>query len=526
MPPQRAIVRPILLAASLLIFAPALSSQNEVPSDDVTAEVLKFTRVYGVVADNHMDPLDADRAIFDGGIRGMLTALDPFSAFFDADQFEQLKQFTQGKVRGFGSVLYVQPGKALILQTGQGSPSWRAGLGPGDEVVSVNGTRIDRLDLQSLVELLQKARSQPVRLGVIRPGNVVAQDFELNPAEVATPTVDKAFLLKPGIAYLHLTGFDIKTPQEVTENIQRLGGANLKGLLLDLRDNRGGVVDAAIGLASLFLKPDLLLLTQRGRSIPEKSFRTLAIPTRCDSLLVVLVNGATASAAEVLVAALQEHDRALIAGEPTYGKGVVESVTPLSENTGLALTTAQYFTPSGRSIQRSLPGTALETPERALASSPDPASAFKTDNGRTVAAGGGITPDIVIPATARDPWVTFLNQRGTFTSFASEYLTVYGKVARSFEPDAQVLARFRDYLSRQSTRVPEEYWGPDQDYLKLRIKTELFNLLFGLAVGDEVETRGDPQVEQAAALFSRISGLLKLSSPKSTSPAASKRPAR
>jgi hypothetical protein len=122
--------------------------------------------------------------------------------------------------------------------------------------------------------------------------------------------------------------------------------------------------------------------------------------------------------------------------------------------------------------------------------------------------------------------VTFLNQRGTFTSFASEYLTVYGKVARSFEPDAQVLARFRDYLSRQSTRVPEEYWGPDQDYLKLRIKTELFNLLFGLAVGDEVETRGDPQVEQAAALFSRISGLLKLSSPKSTSPAASKRPAR
>jgi carboxyl-terminal processing protease len=235
--------------------------------------------------------------------------------------------------------------------------------------------------------------------------------------------------------------------------------------------------------------------------------------------VVVLVNGTTASAAEVFVAALQEHDRALIAGEPTYGKGVVESVAALSGNTGLALTTAQYFTPSGRSIQRPLPGTALETPERGLATSPDPASAFKTDNGRAVAASGGITPDVVLPATTRDPWVTFLNQRGAFTSFASEYLTLQGKVTRDFAPDARALAGFRDYLGRLRIRVPEEYWGPDQDYLKLRIKTEIFNLVFGLTAGDEVETRGDPQVGQAAALFPRISSVLK---PPAAQPANSR----
>jgi carboxyl-terminal processing protease len=448
----------------------------------------------------------------------MLSALDPFSSFFDPDQFEQLRQFTQGKARGFGSVLYVQPGKILILQTAEGSPSRRAGLGPGDEIVSVNGRRIDVLDLRSLVELLEKARSRTVQLGVIRPGSVVPQDFELNPAEVPTPTVDKAFLLKPGFAYLHLTGFDLKTPQEVNEAVRRLGGASLKGTLLDLRDNRGGVVDAAVGLASLFLKPDLLVLTQRGRSMPEKSFRTMSAPTHFAFPLVVLVNGTTASAAEVFVAALQEHDRALIAGEPTYGKGVVESVTALSGNTGLALTTAQYFTPSGRSIQRPLPGTALETPEKGLATSPDPAPVFKTDNGRTVAAGGGILPDVVLPTTTRDPWVTFLNQRGAFTSFASEYLTLHGKVTQDFEADARVLQSFRDFLGRQRVRVPEEYWGPDQDYLKLRLKTEIFNLVFGLAVGDEVETRGDPQVEQAATLFAKIPSLLQLPSPKAPSP--------
>ena len=453
-----------------------------------------------------MDPVDPDRMVFDGGIRGMLSALDPFSSFFDPDQFEQLKQFTQGKSRGFGSVLYVSPGKILVLQTAQGSPSWRAGLGPGDEIVEVNGTRIDRLDMRSLIELLQRARTQTARLGVIRPGKVVSENFELNPAEVATPTVDRALLLKPGVAFLHVSGFDLKTPNEANDAIVKLGGASLKGLVLDLRDNHGGVLDAAVALASLFLKPGSTVLTQRGRAVPAKSQATFEAPTRYDFPLVLLVNGNTASAAEVFVAALQEHDRAVVAGEPSYGKGVVESVAALSENTGLALTTAQYFTPSGRSIQRPMPGTALAVPDSGL--SDNPKSSFHTDNGRPVAPGGGITPDVALAAPTRDPWVSFLEQRGIFTSFASDYLTLHGKVSQTFEPDAKVLEDFRTFLGRQRVRTPEEYWKADQNYLKLRIKVELFNLVFGLAYGDEVETRNDPQVQKAAALFPRIPSIL------------------
>lgn len=500
------IIRAVLFAGSVLLATSLLRAQEDVPADEVTRETLKFTQVYGVLEQNFMDPVDPDRTVFDGGIRGMLSALDPFSSFFDPDQFEQLKQFTQGKARGFGSILYVSPGKILVLQTAEGSPSWRAGLGPGDEIVEVNGTRIDRLDLKSLIELLQRARSETARLGVVRPGKVVAQDFELHPSEVATPTVDKAFFLKPGLAYLHLSGFDQKTPQEAQDALAKLGGAALKGLLLDLRDNHGGVLDAAVGLASLFLKPDLTVLTQRGRAVPAKSHLTSAAPVRYDLPLVLLVNGNTASAAEVFIAALQEHDRALVAGEPTYGKGVVESVAALSENTGLALTTAQYFTPSGRSIQRPLPGTALAIPDPSFAATPK--ASFRTDNGRPVAPGGGITPDVALPASVRDPWVSFLEQRGAFTSFASDYLTLHGKVSRTFEPDAKVLEDLRNFLGRQRVRTPNEYWAADQDYLKLRIKVELFSLVFGLAYGDEVETRNDPQVQKAAALFPRIPLLL------------------
>ena len=184
-----------LFAAAILVNVADASAQSSLPSDDLTVESLKLTEAYSAIQENFSEAVDPDRAILDGGIRGMLSALDPFSAFFDRDQFELLKQQTRGEALGFGSVLYVTPGKILVLQTAQGSPSWRAGLGPGDEIVEINGTRVNRVDFQSLVELLRRSRSHPVRLGVIHPGKFVAQDFELKPAEVALPSVDKSFLL-------------------------------------------------------------------------------------------------------------------------------------------------------------------------------------------------------------------------------------------------------------------------------------------------------------------------------------------
>jgi carboxyl-terminal processing protease len=532
-----------LFATAIFIKVVVAAPQNSLPSDDLTVESLKFTQAYGAIQQNFAEAVDPDQTVLDGGVRGMLSALDPFCAFFDREQFDLLKQQTRGETLGFGSILYVTPGKILVLQTAQGSPSWRAGLGPGDEIVEINGTRVNRIGFQSLVELLRRSRSHPVRLGVIHPGKFIPQDFELKPAEVPLPSVDKSFLLSPGIGYIHLSSFEQKTSREVLDAVVQLATPPLEGLLLDLRDNHGGVVDAAIGVANLFLKPDTLVMTVRGRSSPEKAYRTassiapglpstlLTLRLRSASLsnaegrdgersrtvvpapsfdlpMIVLVNGDTASAAEVLAAALQEHDRAVIAGEPTYGKGVVQSLTALSEDTGLALTTAQYFTPSGRSLQRPLPGTALAAPGREL----DPASNsshFSTDDGRPLAPGGGIAPDVEIPPRKLDPWLTFLDQTGLFTNYASEYLSLHGRANRSLEPDAVMLGDFKEFLSRGGVRTPEEYWGKDQDYLRLRIKVELLNLVSGLASGEEVETKGDPQVQKAASLFSQIPKILK-----------------
>ena len=500
------------LAASVLAVASSAFAQSVIPADPVSVESVRFAEVYGILEANYVDAIDPDRAILEGGVRGMLSTLDPFSSFFNPDQFELLKQQEQGKALGFGSILYVQPGKVTILETRENSPSARAGLGPGDEILEVNGTRLDRLDFQSLVELLEKSRSQPVSLAVLHPGKIVPVEFKLDPAEVALPTVDKSFMAAPGIAYVHLAGFEEKTPAEIAAALDRLDAQKLQGLILDLRDNPGGMVNSAVETASLFLNPDTPILTVRGRVVPEKTYRTAPAAERFEVPLLLLVNGNTASAAEILVAALEENDRALVVGEPTYGKGVVENVIPIGEKCGLALITAQYLTSRGRSIQRALPGTELaqavvggENSAAAKGAGPE----ARTAAGRPLSFGGGIVPDVEIPSPPLDPWLVFLNGRGFFTDFASEYLTRHGRPDQSFEPDVAVLGEFKDFLHHQGIRTPDEYWFPDQARLRVRIRTEVINLVFGLAAGDEIETRADPEVQKAIPLFPELSKSLR-----------------
>jgi carboxyl-terminal processing protease len=517
-------LRTALIATLFFLTPRGLYPQGAAPpSDDVTAQALKFTAIYSAIEQNYVEPVAADHAIFDGGIRGMLSSLDPFCAFLDRDQFELMQQQARGEAVGFGSILYVSVGKVLILQTTQGSPSSRAGLAPGDEIVSINGERLDRLDFQSLINLLKSSRSRPVRLGVIQPGRLVPVDFNLRPAEVALPSVDKAFLWSPGIAYVHIASFEGKTPEEVATALDGMDAPHLKGLLLDLRDNHGGIVDSAAAVSSLFLKQGEFVLTTRGRAMPEKAYRAPEMPRHYDMPIVTLVNGETASAAEVLAAALQEHDRAVIAGTPTYGKGVLQSVMGLSEQTGLALTAGQYFTPSGRSIQRPLAGTALtfeslspsaSSPEKVAKNSTGADTAgsltrsFHTDDGRPVTVGGGVTPDTGIAGRQDDPWFAFVTQRGYTTSYAESYLTTHGKLAEPFEISEEMLEDFKDTLLHYGVRVPVEYWSSDRDKLKLRLKVEITNLEYGLERGNEVETKGDSQAQEAASLFPRVARIL------------------
>ncbi len=290
-----------------------------------------ISKVYDIASTRLADPIDAERALYEGSIRGALSELDPFSSFLDPNQFQALQQQQRGVQKGFGAVLNVQAGSVTVLQAIPGSPFARAGIGPGDRIVRINGYRVASMGLDELVEVLQQAKSGTVKLSVLQSGSVVTRDFELSPVELPSPSVDKKFFLTPEVGYVHIARFEDNTPREIAAALEGWERASLKALVIDLRDNPGGGLESVIAAASLFLQQGQAVVSLQGRGVPAKSYAVESPPPWGDLPLVVLINRSTASAAEILAAALQEHDRAWVVGERSFGKGVVESVMPLSE---------------------------------------------------------------------------------------------------------------------------------------------------------------------------------------------------
>src|SRR5215467_5256001 len=417
--------------------------------DDLDAQLRSIISAYSLASANAADPITSEQAFLTGAIPGLLRKLDPHSVFFDHEQFEQLRRMETSTQKGFGSVVSILPGRVIVLQTAPGTPSARSGLAPGDEILAINGYVVARLDLEQLPQLLEASRQRPAQLDVRRGGSPAILHFTLTPEEMQSPTVDRAFFVAAGIGYVHVSSFEEKTAAQLKDAIKKLGGDNLAGLVLDLRNNPGGMVTAAVDMASLFLPPGTKIVTVRGRNVPEKSEEVPSIATPYGFKLAILVNEKTASASEIVSGAMQDHDRATILGVPSFGKGLVQSVFPLSEGAGLALTTALYYTPSGRSIQKPLDATRFEL--AATTAHPNQQSEFHTDKGRKVTGGGGIQPDIIVYPEATNRLRAVLDASASFTNFATEYLRDH-KITPDFEITPEVMDQFRAFLSARQIR--------------------------------------------------------------------------
>lgn len=481
-----------MLLPALFLFAAPPSTE------DLEAALKRFTDVVSIVETQAADPVNTQQAIYDGAIPGMLRMLDPHSIFFDPDQNEQLKEMENSERKGFGTVVSVLPGRVIILQTMAGSPSAKAGLQPGDEIVAVNGVDLARLQFDQIVGYLGETHQHRAQLIVRRPGNVRPLQFVLDPELLDSPSVDRAFMLQPGIGYVRVTSFDPQTGKQLHDAIEKLGGDQLKGLVLDLRDNPGGVVQAALEAASFFLKPGQKVLSVKGRSIADQSVEVPKTASPYSFQLAVLVNEKTASASEILTGALQDHDRAVVLGQPSYGKGLVQNVFPLTGNTALALTTAFYYTPSGRSIQKPLASGHLEIEKQA--------EQFHTDSGRTVAGGGGIQPDFLVGSEPQTRLRIALDASGMFASFATDYIQKHDTRFDSakqdsnppqFEVTPSILEDFQVYAAQHDIQPSVGEWVQERDWVQSRLKQEIFNQAFGVAKGDEVEAHRDPVVRAA-----------------------------
>ena len=378
--------------------------------NDMRDSVRDFSQVYSVVEQNYAEKVDPDKVIYDGAIPGMLRVLDPHSNFFDPKQYSALQEEQRGRYYGVGMQVGPRNNKVIVIAPFAGAPAYRAGIRPGDIIVAIDGKPTDNMSTSDVADLLKGPKGTTVHIAILREGSTKPIDFTVVRDEIPRYSVDLHFLIRPGIGYMHISGFQETTDAETSEALEQMG--DLKGLILDLRNNPGGLLSEGVGVADKFLQKGQIIVSHHGRNSPEKVYRAAHGSTK-DYPIVVLVNHGTASAAEIVSGALQDHDRALIAGETTFGKGLVQTVYRLSENTGLALTTAKYYTPSGRLIQRNYNGVSLydyyynrNADDNSInGDKPDDANreVKLTDSGRTVYGGGGITPDVkIVPPKANN----------------------------------------------------------------------------------------------------------------------------
>src|SRR5947208_6405106 len=364
---------------------------------DVRDSLRQFATVYDVVEQNYAEPVNADKAIYNGAIPGMLHVLDPHSNFFDPKSYSLLREDQRGKYDGLGMSVGPRNNKVIVIAPFVGTPAYNAGIRPGDVIAAVDGKPTDNMTTSEVADLLKGAKGTTVHITIVREGAEKPLEFTVVRDEIPRYSVDLAFEIRPGIGYMHVNGFTETTEHEVAQALEKFQNeGELKGLVLDLRQNPGGLLSEGVGVADKFLHKGQVIVSHHGRNSPEKIYRAAHGNGGKDYPLVVLVNRGTASAAEIVSGAIQDHDRGLVVGESTFGKGLVQTVYQLSDNTGLALTTAKYYTPSGRLIQRDYTGVSLYDYYYAREDQGNNAGheVKLTDSGRTVYGGGGITPDV------------------------------------------------------------------------------------------------------------------------------------
>ena len=487
-------------------------SINPTSDEDMKASLDSFTKVYDVVEQNYADKLSADKAIYKGAIPGMLRTLDPHSNFFDPKDFAGLREEQHGKYYGVGMQIGPQPrtGKTMVINPFGGSPAYKAGIRPGDLLVEVDDKRVDTASTTEIANMLRGSKGTRVQVIVSREGAAKPITFNLIRDEIPRNSVDEAFWVKPGIAFLRIQSFTETTGKEVEDNLKALGEANIKGLILDLRENPGGLLQEGVAVAGHWLDRGQVVVSHKGRAYSEKPYLAHGSPYGENYPMVVLVNRYSASAAEIVSGALQDHDRAIILGDTTFGKGLVQTVYPLSDNTGLALTTQHYYTPSGRLIQRNYSNISfLDYYYGKRTDSKDMQDVKQTDLGRTVYGGGGITPDVKFESPKADDFEMNTLRRNGFFDFSNHYFSTNStKLPAGWVPDEGILDQFHDYLMKQGVKFSEADWTRDHDWVRKQLRKQMYVTAFSFEDSEKVAVEQDPEVAKAIEVLPQASDLL------------------
>jgi carboxyl-terminal processing protease len=537
--------RRFVLVALLAVLLSALAggffgSTAQATQDQVTQQYKVFTSALAAIDREYVEDVPSDRLVY-GAIDGMLKTLDPHSSFFDPKAYAQLRERQEGRYYGLGISISVIDGDITVMSLFEGSPAYRAGIRRGDVIARIEGPdptsgKTELLDTKNwtsdqAVRRLKGPKGTKVRIAIRRPGYDKLIDMDVERDEVNITTVRGAFMIDAQTGYIKLGDFSETSDREVGDALEKLSAQGMKRLVFDLRDNPGGPLDQAIRIANRFLARGDLIVYTRGRiANADQDYRGTDTPDYNGPMLV-LVNRNSASASEIVTGSLQDHDRALVVGETTFGKALVQSVYTISEKAGLALTTGRYFTPSGRMIQRPWDGAFDEyltyTLREQTGEREHQASQLKyTDAGRKVYSGGGIEPDKFFagPVQGFNPsrFGRSLYARSAFANFAERFSAEGDtrmssasegrkRLARGFVVTDAMVDDFKAFLQREKIKVDEAAFAKDVEFIKAMIRFEIDVALFGVAEGQKNLIAKDPQAQFALAQFADAVKLTELS---------------
>jgi carboxyl-terminal processing protease len=515
--------------------------------DHINERYRIYVAALAAIDETYAEKVDGAQLVY-GSIDGLLRTLDPHSSFMDPRQYERMREQQGGEYPGIGITIVSLDGLITVTQLFEGSPAYRAGIRRNDVIARVgqpvmengkpvmeNGRRRIAWEetkgwaTEDIVSRVRGPKGTTVEISIRRPGVDQLIDLTVERDQIKITTVRTAFMVAPGTGYIRLQDFSETTDQEIGDALGRLKAAGMQRLMLDLRDNPGGPLDQAIAVASRFLKAGQMVVYTRGR-VPgtDEDYRAQTQAGYSDVPLIVMVNRNSASASEIVSGAMQDHDRALLVGETTFGKALVQGVYRISENAGLALTTGRYYTPSGRMIQRPWDGAFDEyltySYRDQTADRPhDPSQLKYTDGGRKVYGGGGIEPDHFVagPVEGFNPsrFSRMLRDRGAFVAFAERFTkdgdkrpaarsAAAHKVAPGWEVSDAMVQEFRQFVIDQRVRFDEAAFKADVAFIKAMIRFEADVDLFGIEEARRNLSRVDPQVQAALGYFDEARQLL------------------
>lgn len=482
---------------------------------DTLAEVMTLVQKHAV------EP-PAPRQSAHAAIQGMLRTLDPHSNFFTEDDYRRMREDQQGSFFGIGATISQRPDGVVVMGLVRGGPAEKTGLVPGDYFKEIDGKSTEGWNSNQVVQKLRGEKGTVVEVAVQRAGSEKLLHFSLTRAEVPSESVNYKFMLNDEVGLINIKEFAENTGQEFQKALAGLRAKGMKSLILDLRHNPGGIMNSAVHICKQLLGPDALIVSQRGRGGRDPVDYRSEPDQQLDAFpIIVLIDRNSASASEIVAGAVQDQDRGLVVGTTSWGKGLVQSSVLIGRTRGLHLTTARYYTPSGRCIQRDyqhgLDDYYLVDEEKDKDG--PKGKVFKTSLGREVFEAGGITPDVRVSGELLSTPVTRLYRDGLFFRFALVEKSRDGILLGQSISDGQ-MERFRTFLKEQNAPFSEEDWkdAKNQRQIKDQISYELQSLLHGSEAGFRYLCERDNQVKRALELLPESAALLnrKLAAPRIT----------